>query len=344
MRGRIIKIFLNQGYTPINQNIFKPQTTIDFDCYIKRFNGFAIFIERGTFLDEKIYSMLSKNHLQIYIQNTHYEQFKAYNLRYNPSFQTTPSKEEVLTLEMAILHCEEIHKLLSTQSSTYEKLKTLYTQGKHLLDAWVVRKDEKKIPFTALIHLIDKLIEIINKERITLSHFNGFLDDTYSLSSHLVKVSFFTLIVARELQLDLNDQENIALAAILHDIGKCDIDENLLDKPDMLSVLEFKMIQAHVDASVTLVKQSGLKDRVILNAIKEHHERLDGSGYPRKLKESLLSQFGKIIAVCDVFDALITQKPYRAAYSTFNASSLLREEYKGKLDTRCIHSLIKNLR
>ncbi len=344
MRGRVIKIFLNQGYTPINQTLFKLDTTIDFDCYIKRFNGFAIFIERGTFLNEKIHTILTNTHLQIYIENKSYAQFKAYQIKHNLSPQTSLEEDEVLSLEMAILHCEEIQKILSTQSNTYEKLKTIYTQGKNLLNAWIVHKDEKTIPFIALMHLVDKLIQIINKERITLSHFNGFLDDTYSLATHLVKVSFFASIVAREIQLDLRDQENIALAAILHDIGKCDIDETLLEKPDLLSVSEFKMVQTHVDASVTFVKKSGLKNRVILNAIKEHHERLDGSGYPRKLKEPLLSQFGKIIAVCDVFDALITQKPYRAAYSTFNASSLLREEYKGKLDMSCINSLIKNLR
>mgnify|MGYP000694513977 CR=1 FL=1 len=122
------------------------------------------------------------------------------------------------------------------------------------------------------------------------------------------------------------------------------MDENLLEKPDFLTEAEYKIIKEHSEASVKLVKRSGLKDRIILDGIREHHERLDGSGYPHSLTVKRISQFGKILAVCDVFDALITEKPYRGAYNTFNASALLRDEYKNKLDNDYIHLLIKNLK
>jgi len=82
-----------------------------------------------------------------------------------------------------------------------------------------------------------------------------------------------------------------------------------------------------------------------LNAIKEHHERLDGSGYPRGIDSSRISPFGKIIAICDMFDALITIKPYRGAYSTYNALSLIRDESNNsRLDAHYIKLLIKHLR
>ncbi|MFB1009712.1 MAG: HD domain-containing phosphohydrolase, partial [Sulfurospirillum sp.] len=132
--------------------------------------------------------------------------------------------------------------------------------------------------------------------------------------------------------------------AMLHDVGKCELDESLLNKPDFLNEDEKRKIQTHSETSVYLVKRSGLKDRIVLNAIKQHHERLDGSGYPHGIDSSRISPFAKIIAICDMFDALITIKPYRGAYSTYNALSLMREEYKNRLDPDYIKLLIKHLR
>ena len=342
--GKVIKIFLNQGFTPINQSVFKLGTTIDFNCYIKRFNGFVILIEKGTRLNEKIHQKITNSTLQIYVENKSYKKYKNYILQNDNSNEIVSTQAKNLNLDDEIEQCKNIQKILLTKPSANEKLKMIYTNGKNLLDAWILKKEEKFIPLEALDILVESLVEIVNKESVTLSHFNDFLDETYSLAAHLVKVSFFTAIVASDIGLDLSDQKHVSLAAILHDVGKSDLDESLLDKPDLLTEAEYKLIKEHSEASVKLAKRSGLKDRKILNAIREHHERLDGSGYPRALTVNRIGQFGKILAVCDVFDALITEKPYRGAYNTFNASSLLRDEYKNKLDSDYIHILIKNLK
>jgi len=342
--GKIIKIFLNHGFTPINQSVFKLGTTIDFNCYIKRFNGFVILIEKGTLLDEKIHKKITNNTLQIYVENKSYKKYKNYSLKHHNSDNSSVEKIKELTLDGEIEYCKNIKKILLTQDGTNEKLKTIYTSGKNLLNAWILKKEEKFVPLEALDILVENLVEIVNKESVTLSTFNDFLDETYSLATHLVKVSFFTAIIANDISLDLSDQKHVSLAAILHDIGKCDLDESLLDKPDFLTEAEYKIIKEHSEASVKLAKRSGLKDRRMLNAIREHHERLDGSGYPCALTVKRIGQFGKILAVCDVFDALITEKPYRGAYNTFNASALLRDEYKNKLDSEYVHILIKNLK
>lgn len=342
--GKVIKIFLNRGFTPINQSVFKLGTTIDFNCYIKRFNGFVILIEKGTLLDEKIHQKITNSTLQIYVENKSYKNYKNYSLQHDNPNKSASEQAKNFNLDDEIEQCKTIKKMLLAQPNTNEKLKTIYTSGKNLLDAWILKKEEKFIPLEALDTLVENLVEIVNKENATLSNFNDFLDETYSLAAHLVKVSFFTAIVASDIGLDLSDQKHVALAAILHDVGKCDLDESLLEKPDLLTEAEYKLIKEHSEASVKLAKRSGLKDRKMLNAIREHHERLDGSGYPRALTAKRIGQFGKIVAVCDVFDALITEKPYRGAYNTFNASALLRDEYKNKLDSDYIHILIKNLK
>lgn len=341
--AKVMKIFLNQGFTPIDQKVFKRGTYLNFDCYIKRFNGFVILIESGTFLDESTYKKITDNKLQVYVEMKNHNKYKNYALE-NSSDIDMSSSMQMFDFDAEVERCRLLQATLLEIENTNEKLKTIYINGKKILDVWIFKNKEKKIPFDALESLADNLIAIVNKERITLSNFNNFLDRECSLSAHLIKVAFFASIIGAQIKIDLLEQRKLLLVALMYDMGKCLLDEKLLNKQDRLSEVEFKMIQTHADASVQLVRKSGFKDRVVLNAIREHHERLDGSGYPGCLVDNRISQFGKIVAVCDVFDALITEKPYRKAYTTFDALRLIRSEYKNKLDMGYVNILIKHLK
>lgn len=341
--AKVMKIFLNQGFTPIDQKVFKQGTYLDFDCYIKRFNGFVILIESGTFLDDNTFKKITDNTLQVYVEMKNHNKYKNYALE-NSSDIDISTSVQMIDFDAEVERCKLLHATLLEIEDTNEKLKTIYTNGKNILDIWIFKNKEKKIPFGALESLADNLVTIVNKERITLSNFNSFLDKECSLSAHLIKVAFFASIIGAQIKMDLLEQKKLLLVALMYDIGKCLLDEKLLNKQDRLSEAEFKTIQTHSDASVHLARKSGFSDRIILNAMREHHERLDGSGYPGSLVENRISQFGKIVAVCDVFDALITQKPYRKAYTTFDALRLIRSEYKNKLDMGYVDILIKHLK
>lgn len=341
--GKVVKIFLNQGFTPIDNSLFRRGTLLDFDCYIQRFNGFAILIESGTFIDDDIYQKLIKRDLQIYVENKNYDLYKKYR---EESLSKTYHLEEneTMSFEDAVKNCINIYQIVSRAKSINEKLKAIYMSAKYLFDAWIKNKEEKYIPIKAIDILSEELVSVVNQERITLSKFNDFLDEYDSLAAHFVKVAFFASIIGSRIGIDMTDQKKLVVSAMLHDVGKCELDESLLNKPDFLNEDEKRKIQTHSETSVYLVKRSGLKDRIVLNAIKQHHERLDGSGYPHGIDSSRISPFAKIIAICDMFDALITIKPYRGAYSTYNALSLMREEYKNRLDPDYIKLLIKHLR
>ncbi len=101
---------------------------------------------------------------------------------------------------------------------------------------------------------------------------------------------------------------------ILHDIGKVGIPQNILRKQGSLSVVERQIVELHPGFSVKVLKTSKYFNKH-LNAIRDHHERLDGSGYPRGRKSDEISLEAQIIAVCDVFDALTSYRPYRDALS-----------------------------
>lgn len=344
--SKIIKIYLSQGFTPVDNRIFQLGTIVDFNCYIQRFNGFVILIEKGTFIDEKIYALLTRKNLQIFVQTKKYKDYKNYIEKNEVEIPSAASDEEICKLTEAMEKCSSIRTLLKKHTSVTDKLKIIYTYAKYLLNAWINEKDELRIPIDSLTVLVDELVSVANEEHLTLSKFNDFLDVEDSLAAHQVKVAFFAAIIGSQIGLDHTDQQKLFLSAMLHDIGKTDWGDALLHKPDMLTHAEYKTIQRHSDVSVYLARQSGLKDRLVLNAIKEHHERLDGSGYPKGLKAEQISNFAKILAVCDMFDALITVKPYRGAYSTFNALRVIREDAinRGKLEVGYVNLLIKYLK
>lgn len=338
--GKVIKIFLNNGFTPINNSVFKLGTSIGFDCYIQRFNGFVILIEKGTFLNQKIYNKITRNHLPIYVDNMSYQLYKHYAIQHQDLGKET--LKEKCNFDEALHNILNIHKVTANEETAHKKLEVIYIRSKCILNAWIVQKKQQTLPLEALDGLVEHLVDIVNKESITLSTFHDFIDEKECLAAHLVKVAFFASIVGTNIGLDFVDQKKLLLSAILHDIGKCDLDESLLNKPDMLNNREFEIIKIHAEASASLVRKSGLNDRIILAAIRGHHERLDGSGYPSGLVGSRISQFAQILAVCDMFDALITLKPYRGAYTTYNALNLMRIEGRNKLRMEYINLLIQH--
>ncbi len=127
---------------------------------------------------------------------------------------------------------------------------------------------------------------------------------------HSERVTKYSVMLARYLKLNEYTIERIQLAALLHDVGKIGIDENILGKPGKLTDKEYKEIQKHPGIGESIIKPIiSLKD--IVPGIRNHHERWDGHGYPDNLKENKIPLMGRIIALADTYDAMTSDRPYR---------------------------------
>jgi len=135
------------------------------------------------------------------------------------------------------------------------------------------------------------------------------LRDRYT-SEHEKHVGDLCKAIAAEMGLDEQAQMGLMIAGYLHDIGKIIIPEAILSKPGKLSEAEFNLIKDHVKAGYDLLKNVSFPWS-ISQPILEHHERLDGSGYPNNLKAEQISLEGRIMAVADVVDAMSAYRPYR---------------------------------
>lgn len=135
--------------------------------------------------------------------------------------------------------------------------------------------------------------------------------DPYT-AGHQRRVSELATAIAREMGRDNEEVEGIRFAAVIHDLGKIHIPAEILSKPGKLSELEYKLIQEHPRAGYDILKDVEFP-WPIAQIILQHHERLDGSGYPQGLKEAEILPGAKIIAVADVVEAMSSHRPYRSA-------------------------------
>jgi hypothetical protein len=135
--------------------------------------------------------------------------------------------------------------------------------------------------------------------------------DPYT-AGHQERVTNLSLVVASEMQLPEDEKQKLRMAAMVHDIGKISIHSEILSKPGRLNSVEFSMIKMHSQSGYDIFKNVELP-WPIAEIILQHHERLDGSGYPRGLKGKDIFQAARIIAVSDVVEAMSSHRPYRPA-------------------------------
>lgn len=172
------------------------------------------------------------------------------------------------------------------------------------------------------------------------------LIDPYTFG-HSERVSDFSVAIAEELEQTLyltpKDIHCIRVGSMLHDIGKIGVDPEVLKTPRRLTEEQFAEMKKHPTYGFELLEKAGLGGILHeeLKALAEHHERLDGKGYPKGLKDEEISQIGRIVAVADVFDALTSDRPYRAALEVDNAFDIMLKGAGRELDPACLAALMR---
>jgi putative nucleotidyltransferase with HDIG domain len=162
--------------------------------------------------------------------------------------------------------------------------------------------------------------------------------DAYT-EEHTRRVAMRAVQVGDELGLAPERLRDLALGGLLHDIGKLNVPDAILKKPGPLTDDEFDLVKRHVYTGVALLRELGGFSEMVHRLVRSHHERLDGSGYPSAVPGDALPLDVCILAVCDVYDALISTRVYRAAWSHERALALLHDGASRQFDPRCVRAL-----
>jgi len=160
-----------------------------------------------------------------------------------------------------------------------------------------------------------------------------------ALGSHLVRIGFYCRTIAQRLQLPADVQELLFKAAPMHDLGKLAVPDFILSKQDRLDEAEFAIVKRHTIIGHELLKDSRSTTlRTAALIALTHHERYDGTGYPHRLKGNEIPLLGRICAVGDVFDALISDRPYKKAWSIDRAVGEIATQAGTQFDPRVVEA------
>ena len=165
--------------------------------------------------------------------------------------------------------------------------------------------------------------------------------DEYTFK-HSVDVATISMIVAKKMGMTDTEIREIGMAGLLHDVGKTKIPPEILNKPARLDDAEFEIMRQHSVYSYRIIQNNAaLSDEVKL-AVLQHHEKINGAGYPMGVPAEKITPYAKVLAVADIYDALVTERPYKSAFSQREAVEMIMSMTQ-ELDLYAMESFLQSM-
>ncbi|MFN3750681.1 MAG: HD-GYP domain-containing protein [Thiobacillus sp.] len=175
---------------------------------------------------------------------------------------------------------------------------------------------------------------------ISLARLKTADDYTYM---HSVAVCALMVSLARQLDLGEADVREAGMAGLLHDLGKAKMPMEVLNKPGKLTDEEFRIIKNHPVEGHRLLVEGGSASEIVLDVCLHHHEKVDGTGYPDRLSDAQITRFAKMGAVCDVYDAITSNRPYKAGWDPAASIRKMVEWSNGHFDEKIFQAFVKSI-
>jgi len=314
---------LHFNYYPIEKTNLLPGTKVDFDVYKKLDIDVKLYFgpHNKNDLPGIVPEDIHESDFSIVIHNNEIPLYKEYI----KNIATEYAKKDEYPLESQFSIIRENSKFIINDILNDPRSGEVIQKASELVE-------------TLTGSILDNQKNFYNLLRITTHD--------YYTYTHSLNVCSLSIGLGMHLKLKKEpDLIELGIGALLHDIGKCTIEPHILNKPGKLTEDEYKNVQNHVVASKELLKGSGMQiPQKSTITIMQHHEKLSGNGYPYKLKGDQVHLYGRIGAIVDFYDALTTERPYKKAYTPFEAFRLLsetKEDYDQQLIKKFIVMLGK---
>ncbi|MDD3268852.1 MAG: HD-GYP domain-containing protein [Syntrophomonadaceae bacterium] len=202
---------------------------------------------------------------------------------------------------------------------------------------------QHKLNLRMFSNMVDKIIDelLINRDiLVNLTDIRSFDDYTFA---HSVNVCILSIMTGVTMQYNDFKLKELGMGALLHDIGKTRINREILQKPDDLNREEYEEVKRHSEYGFDILRKYDDLSLLSAHVAFQHHERWDGHGYPRKLAGDNIHEYARIVAVADVYDALLADRPYRPGYSVNQAILVLKRMSGIYLDSNCVNAFLTNI-
>jgi putative nucleotidyltransferase with HDIG domain len=200
----------------------------------------------------------------------------------------------------------------------------------------------KAVNVEAAMQMVDEIASSVDRNLgalISLVRLKNKDEYTYM---HSVAVCALMVALAKELGLSQVETKKAGLAGLLHDLGKAAIPSEILNKPGALTENEFTLVKLHPERGHELLLKANITDEVTLDVCLHHHEKVNGTGYPKKLKAEEISIFAKMGAVCDVYDAITSNRPYKDGWEP-GVSLQRMAQWNGHFDEVVFKAFVKSV-
>lgn len=299
---------LKESFHQIERNALIEGNEINFSLYLQKGLKFKKVLEASDKSPAKIPPEISNSIGDIVIKSADIPLYDAYL----ESLETAllPGKESARLKALLIKEKSKIvmRKILADPRS-----------GKNIKNAETV---------------VEKIVSSILDNRDSLYNLISIKNFDYYTYTHSVNVAVLSIGLGISLGLAQEKILHLGLGALLHDLGKSSIPPEILNKPEKLTPFEFEIMKSHVIYGEKILREHRTFPQNAFDAITQHHEKLSGSGYPYSLKASDIRLYGRITAIADCYDALTTQRPYKNAFTPFQALDIIvkqKEHYDNEL-------------
>lgn len=307
-------------YKPIDKRLITEGDQIDFNLFLtnETKTAMSLFLQSDTAVDGNAKVKLREVET-LYINEEEEERYNAYVTRH---LQSIAQNRDI---------------------PTEQKAQLIYAKATEVIDA-MFKNPESLENVKNAQPVVDNFIDIILHDYNAVESLMKITAHDYYTHTHSINVSIYTLSLGSYLGMEGRELEVLGMAAILHDLGKSKIDYEIINKNGKLTDEEFAQMKDHPALGHEIALILNIDDARILSGIRHHHEKMEGGGYPDNLRGEEISQFARIIGVCDVFDALSTKRSYKDPMSSFEALHLMKQQMKGHLDMEIVDAFIKMLR
>lgn len=275
-------------------------------------NHFTLYLKSGEKIDaQKIQNLLQRSQGDLfYVHDTEWPAYKAY------------IKESINSSLIPPL--EKAHILRDSSLALVEEL------FEHP-DVSVALNNSKPI--------INDFVQFMKAEPESMAHLIGLSGHDFYTYNHSLDVSIYSLGLGNVLGIKDKELEELGVAALFHDIGKRNVSLDILCKKGALSPDEWAVMQQHTQYGLVILNQGQDISEAIKAACFEHHESFLGNGYPQQLTGPEIHPFARIVAICDTYDAMTTQRSYNTPLRPFDALKMMKDQLANRFDPDMLKAL-----
>lgn len=228
--------------------------------------------------------------------------------------------------------------------SPKEKASILYETSLSVVED-VYAKPDSPEQMKRSIKAVKHSIDFISKDRENFFELMSLAQKDFSEYTHALQTAAYAITLAKQAGIRAYNQISaLGIGSILHDIGKVKIDARILSKAGEFTPAERTIVEKHCELGYEMVHRLGTVPELSELIILQHHERIDGSGYPKKLKGSEIHQLSKIVALADCFDAMTSDRSFQAAKNPLEAVEAIRGAHKSEYDQNLLVDFIRMLK